>query len=638
MSSTSTPHGSSVRKPLRLWPGVLAAVILVLMRFIVPAVAPPMAAYGMLTAMTLSLVILVWWLFFSRAAWIERIGAILVTAIAAVLTKLVVHESIAGGFMGLMVFVYAIPATVPVALVIWAAATRRLSDGVRRATMVLAIVLGCAVWVLVRTDGVIGEARSQLTWRWTPTAEERLLAQERLDPAAIAVAPAASSPAAVPPASSSTGAPAVTATEPTKPAETAPRATPPDAATAAPSERATETPSPAATTPTSAEWPGFRGPERDAVIRTARIEQDWSAAPPVELWRRPIGPGWSSFAVGGEFIYTQEQRGEHETVSCYRLRSGEPVWRHRDAVRFYESNGGAGPRGTPTLHDGRVYSLGATGIVNALDAQTGARLWTRNAETDTGAPRPGWGFAGSPLVVGSSVIVAASGRLIAYDVATGEQRWTRATGGGGYSSPHLATIHGVKQVLLPSGGSVTSVDPSNGRILWGEKGETVSIVQPWVLPDGDVLVAGGDMMGGTGLRRLQVSRQADTWSVQERWTTRGLKPYFNDFVVHKGHAFGFDGTILSAVRLEDGERQWKGGRYGAGQMVLLPAQDLLLVLSEEGELALVSATPDKYAELARFKAIEGKTWNHPVVVGNVILIRNGEEMAAFRLPVQKYLP
>lgn len=629
MSSTSTPHGSSVRKPLRLWPGVLAAVILVLMRFIVPAVAPPMAAYGMLTAMTLSLVILVWWLFFSRAAWIERIGAILVTAIAAVLTKLVVHESIAGGFMGLMVFVYAIPATVPVALVIWAAATRRLSDGVRRATMVLAIVLGCAVWVLVRTDGVIGEARSQLTWRWTPTAEERLLAQERLDPAAIAVAPAASSPAAVPPASSSTGAPAVTATEPTKPAE---------AATTAPSERATETPSPAATTPTSAEWPGFRGPERDAVIRTVRIEQDWSAAPPVELWRRPIGPGWSSFAVGGEFIYTQEQRGEHETVSCYRLRSGEPVWRHRDAVRFYESNGGAGPRGTPTLHDGRVYSLGATGIVNALDAQTGARLWTRNAETDTGAPRPGWGFAGSPLVVGSSVIVAASGRLIAYDVATGEQRWTRATGGGGYSSPHLATIHGVKQVLLPSGGSVTSVDPSNGRILWGEKGETVSIVQPWVLPDGDVLVAGGDMMGGTGLRRLQVSRQADTWSVQERWTTRGLKPYFNDFVVHKGHAFGFDGTILSAVRLEDGERQWKGGRYGAGQMVLLPAQDLLLVLSEEGELALVSATPDKYAELARFKAIEGKTWNHPVVVGNVILIRNGEEMAAFRLPVQKYLP
>jgi outer membrane protein assembly factor BamB len=260
-------------------------------------------------------------------------------------------------------------------------------------------------------------------------------------------------------------------------------------------------------------------------------------------------------------------------------------------------------------------------------------VWSRNAKTDTGAPLPGWGFAASPLVVNDAVIVAASGRLAAYDIATGKPRWTRTTGGGGYSSPHLATIDGVTQVLLLSGGGATSVAPTDGAVLWQHSFQPgTSIVQPALTADG-VLINTADAMGGQGMRRLAVANGPGGWTVEERWTTRGLKPYYNDFVVHNGHAYGFDGTILSCINLEDGERKWKGGRYGAGQMVLLPDQDLLLVLSEEGELALVSATPDKHTEVARFKAIEGKTWNHPVVVGDVLLVRNGEEMAAFRLPL-----
>jgi outer membrane protein assembly factor BamB len=262
-------------------------------------------------------------------------------------------------------------------------------------------------------------------------------------------------------------------------------------------------------------------------------------------------------------------------------------------------------------------------------------LWSRNAKDDTGAPAPGWGFTGSPLVVGNTVIVSASGRLVGYDPATGTPRWTRQTLGGGYSSPHRVTIDGVTQVLMASGGGIVAVSPADGTVLWEHRWETgVSIVQPALATEHDILFAGGDSMGGQGLRRVSLAREASGWKVEEKWTSRGLKPYFNDYVVHKNHAYGFDGTILSCINLADGERRWKGGRYGAGQMLLLADQDLLLVLSEEGELVLVNALPDKHTEIARFKAIEGKTWNHPVLVGHVMLVRNGEEMAAFRLPAQ----
>lgn len=605
---------SSSGRRLRLWPGIVAAVAILLFRLVVPSLIPDAAGLGIMVTLAGLGLILLWWVFFSRAPWIERIGAAAVMTAATLVTWFTVHPSVAGGMMGLMLPISAIPLTLGPAFVAWAVLTRNLSDTVRRATMVATILLACGVWALARTDGVMGGAGSQWAWRWTPTAEERLLAE----------APALPTVAEVP-------------VKATPPATETPSPVPPPTAPG-PERSAAPLARPEATVPDPTahrdppEWPGFRGTARDDVVRGSRIATDWTATPPVEIWRRPIGPGWSSFAVQGDLAYTQEQRGEEEMVSAYRLSTGTPVWTHRDPVRFYESNGGAGPRATPTVHGGRVYSLGATGIVNALDARTGRRLWSRNAETDTGAPRPGWGFAGSPLVVDDMVIVAASGRLVAYDSATGEPRWTRATGGGGYSSPQLATIDGVRQVLMPSGGGITSVAPGDGALLWqsGES-ENTSILQPVVVGERDVLFAGGDMMGGTGIRRVVVSRDAGTWTVEPRWSSRGLKPYFSDFVVHDGHAFGFDGTILSCIDIDNGERRWKGGRYGAGQMLLLPDQDLLLVLSEEGDLALVSATPEGYHEVARFKAIEGKTWNHPVLVGDVLLVRNGEEMAAFRL-------
>jgi outer membrane protein assembly factor BamB len=248
-----------------------------------------------------------------------------------------------------------------------------------------------------------------------------------------------------------------------------------------------------------------------------------------------------------------------------------------------------------------------------------------------------WGFSSSPLVVDDTVIVAASGKLAAYDAATGNPRWLGPAGrGGSYSSPQRAAIDGVTQVVMLTSAGVTAVSPADGTVLWKhEYPGAMTVVQPAVLGDGDILVSTSVSTGGVGIRRLAVTHDRGGWKAESRWDSNGLKPYFNDFVVHKGYAYGFDGSILSCIDLSDGSRKWKGGRYGNGQLVLLPDQDLLFVTSEDGELVLVRATPDQFSEVARVPALEGKTWNHPVVVRDVLLVRNDHEMAAFRLPVEK---
>jgi len=588
---------------LRLWPGVALAVLLLVATLVVPVIAPEVTPLTVVAGAVLGLAIGIWWVFFSRAPWGDRLGVLALAVMAMFITSRFLHVSIATGLMGYLFPIYALP-IVALALVAGAAATRQRGATSRRVVLAATIAIASGSWTLVRTDGFSGEFNHDFAWRWSKTAEDRLIAQandEPPPPAAIASAPA----------------PAVTAVA-------APAANTAAAPTAAPAPAVAPVP----VKERAPAWPGFRGPARDGVVRGLTIATDWKASPPVELWRRPIGPGWSSFAVQGDLIYTQEQRGDEEIVAAYQLKTGKPAWRHRDAARFWESNGGPGPRATPAVDEGRVYALGATGILNVLDAATGALVWSHNAAADTGAKVPDWGFAGSPLVVNGLVIAATGGVLVAYDAKTGERRWIGPAGGEGYTSPNLMTIGGVRQVVHLNGDGVTGVSPEDGKPLWQHPWAGYPIVQPSQTADGNILIAINE---SSGLRRLAVSRGADGWRVEERWTSNRLKPWYNDFVVHKGYAFGFDGTILACIDLADGARKWKGGRYGGGQLVLLPDQDVLLVVSEEGELALVSATPDEFKELARVPAIAGKTWNHPVIAGDVVLVRNGDEMAAFRL-------
>ncbi len=618
------------RTQLRLWPGIVIAVTQVVLMVAGPiAFAEAELPVGILASVIGAAATVVWWLLFSRARWIDRLGGLVLMAAALMATSTLLHESMSGAGQGRLFYIMALP-ILTLALVAWAAATRSLPDGARRAALVAVLVLASLPFVLVRTSGIRG-AGPELHWRWTPTAEQRLLAGDTGSERAALAAPATtrSAPSEADAVEAETTPPAAVAPPEAPPTDQTPEAAPGEQGDAR-AEEPKET-----TSAATAEWPGFRGPARDGVVRGVRIDTDWDAAPPVEIWRRPIGPGWSSFAVGGDLLYTQEQRGDDELVTCYRVSTGEPVWQHRDPARFWESNGGAGPRGTPTLHGGRVYALGATGILNALDAATGARLWSRDVGADTSRPLPGWGFASSPLVIDDVVIVAAAGTLAGYDEATGAPRWQGPSYGGSYSSPHRAVVDGVLHIVLLGGPGAIAVAPDTGTVLWEHTWSSGPIVQPAVLPGGDLLISTLTATGGMGTRRLRLAHAAGTWQVEEQWTSRGLKPYFNDLVVHKGHAYGFDGSILSSIDLEDGERAWKGGRYGNGQMVLLADQDLLLVLSEDGELVLVSATPDKHTEIARFPALDAKTWNHPVLIGDTLLVRNGEEMASFRLPLAR---
>jgi len=559
-------------RQLKLWPGIVIVVLQWLIRFLVPAIVPDGMAIGIMGGLLGVVVFAVWWVFFSRIPKPERLGAFLLTIITLSGTSFLIDKSIATANMGLMFIMYSTP-VVCLAMITWAVATQKLKIPLRRATLILTILMASGMWILLRTNGMTGEGHHDLAYRWAKTEEERLLAQSDHEKRESV------------------------------------------------SEKASESPAKG--------WYGFRGANRDGVVHGVSIRTDWSSAPPLEMWRRAVGPGCSSMAIAGNLLYTQEQRGEFETVTCYDLNNGQPIWKHQDKARFWDAHAGAGPRSTPTLVGNRVYTIGGTGIVNVLDADSGSVVWSRDAANDTGIKPPNWGFSGSPLVLSDLVIVALAGKLVAYDLASGKPRWFGEDGGSGYSSPQLLNISGVPQVLLMSKAGVLSVDPVTGKKLWEYLWPLEDrVLQPAILDNGDLLFS----EEYKSIRRVSVDLEGAEWNIKDIWTSTGLKSVFNDQVIHKGFAYGFSGSYMACIDLQDGKPIWRGNRY-QGFTLLLADQDLILVLTEKGEVAIVSASPEKYTELAKFQAISGKTWNHPAMAGNILLVRNSQEMATFKLPI-----
>lgn len=570
------PESESSRWPLRVWPGAVI-VALVAVAMIVPAHAAPRSLlhfYSLFLGPVLgSVAAVVWWAYAARTTGRDRwLFPALFLLPGVVLGATIFRQK------AMVVPIYVLPLEL-LLWVGWLLASFALTRAPRRSGLILVMAAGWVTVAQLRLDGTDVELVPELRWWWQKSAEEMADADRESRPKGTADGSVDVNPG---------------------------------------------------------DWPAFRGPNRDGILTGVKIDTDWAANPPKLVWKHRIGPGWGSFAVVGNRLFTQEQRGTDEVVVCLAADTGLEVWAHKQPARFEEAIAGAGPRATPTVHGERVYAQGATGKLVCLDAATGKERWTADLVADAGGVVPQWGYAGSPLVVGGTVVAYAGGPngkgTVGYHADNGTLAWASGKAADGYASAHRATVGGGTQVLMVSGYGVEAFKPVTGELLWEHQWQTKGVsrvTQPLVIGESDVIIGTG-VGPEQGIRRLRVSKSGDGWDVKPLWTSRAMKPYFNDGVAHNGHLYGFDDSRLCCVDLETGRERWKEGRYGHGQVLLLADQGVLVVQAVDGKVALVEASPE-FNELGRFAAIEKKTWNHPVVARGRLYVRNGQWAACYRL-------
>ena len=380
-------------------------------------------------------------------------------------------------------------------------------------------------------------------------------------------------------------------------------------------------------------WPAFRGPRRDGIVADAKISLDWRAGPPREIWRQPIGEGYAAFVLGNGRAYTIEQRRDREAVTCYDPATGRELWAFDYPASFSETLGGDGPRATPTLQDDRLYSLGAKGDLNCLDALSGKRLWHRNILAEFGAENLHWGLSDSPLVFDDTVVVTGSGKgggsIMALAADTGKLIWKTDAGQQGYSSPMLVTLAGRRQILNLAAAAFNGIDPDSGALLWSFPWRTqygINCSQPLFAGDDRVFISSGY---GQGCALIQIETHAGRLRPRRIWSNTKMKNKFTSSVIHNGHIYGLNERVLVCLDLKTGDRCWRGTRYDYGSLLLVG--DHLLILGERGQLALVRADPKKFVELGRIQILPGRSWNNMAFTQGRLFARNHKEMVCYDL-------
>jgi outer membrane protein assembly factor BamB len=391
------------------------------------------------------------------------------------------------------------------------------------------------------------------------------------------------------------------------------------------------------TKPPRGNFPQFMGPRRNGILEGPAFEPDWSVHPPRQLWRHPVNGAWSGFASSGQFAITQEQRGETESVVCYDLLNGAELWSHQDQGHYSTTIAGEGPRGTPTISSNRVVTLGASGMLNVLDLETGRQIWNTNVLQSNGAGLPDWGLANSPLLIEDKIIVAAGGpnnsALVAYSLTDGQKLWAAGSGSPDYSSPFVADLLGTRQIIAFQE-SIRGCSP-DGKILWEYPwpGGHPHISLPVQIGRDELLVSSGY---GTGAALLKFGQtETGKTSIKQIWKSIALKSKFGPLLVFQDHVYGLDDGIFTCIDLKTGHRNWKDGRYGHGQGLLV--KDLILLTAESGDIVLIRPNPEKLDEVARLKVFSDKMWNPPALAGQYLLVRNNREAACFELAVRDIL-
>jgi outer membrane protein assembly factor BamB len=379
-------------------------------------------------------------------------------------------------------------------------------------------------------------------------------------------------------------------------------------------------------------WTNFRGPNRDGRYEEMEVLTSWPAQGLRPLWKQPVGLGYASFVIADRRAYTIEQRRGKEVVAAYDVETGRELWTQSWTAEFTEETGD-GPRATPTWDDGRLYALGATGEFRCLDAKTGAVIWGKNILSDNKAANLPWAMAASPLIVDDKVIVqpggSAGNSVVAYNKLTGALIWKVLNDRQAYVSPMLVTLAGRRQIVTVSASEVVGLVPEDGSLLWSYPWATemgINVSQPIIVDKNRFFISSGY---GKGAALVEVSGSGKSFTARAVWENVNMKNKFNSSVLHQGYVYGLDEGILTCVDVNTGARKWKGGRYGYGQVLL--ASGHLIVMTDAGELVLVRATPDQLSEVARFSALEGKTWNYPAMSNGLLFVRNGTEMAAYNI-------
>jgi outer membrane protein assembly factor BamB len=478
-------------------------------------------------------------------------------------------------------------------LVAWITLWRSSSTHLRKWVACVPILLGVAAAGLLKFQGFNGEIVPQFQWRWTGPRSK--------------------------PAAMQSDAPATPAQLDSAPSEPP---TPPAAAT-------------------RDGFPQYLGANRDGKVTSPRFSKPIGKDDLLLRWQVAVGAGWSGVAVADNRLYTIEQHGADESIRCYATQTGQLVWKHDYPARHENLLGGIGPRSTPAFVDGQVVAAGACGDLHCLDAQTGAVRWNLNLNEVAGTTQKGfeatvsWGRSASPLCYEGLVYLPLGGdlskgcqSLIAIDLASGKERWRAGGGQIAYASPALLTLDGTPQVLWLEQEFVCSCDPKTGELLWQHPWPSSSsgdacASQPMQIDARRVLLTKGY---GQGCRVIEVGKTDSKWQANEIWSrTPLLRTKFTSALVDGGVAYGLSDGILECVELDQGKRLWRQGRYGHGQVLLVEKN--LVIASESGELAVVTADPSKPQVLARLPVLQGTTWNPLAVVGSQIYLRNAQEMA-----------